>query len=76
MGYQVKGKMIRFEIPVPDAFLLSRALKCATSRKKIKDFAESQRVMSYSKFFAGEGLKHSEEPPAPKSDTTITPKDV
>lgn len=73
MGYQGRGKMIRFEIPVLDAFLLSDALKCATNRHKIKDYADVMQIMNYSKFFESEALKHAEEPPAPpKSDTTIT----
>ena len=73
MGYQGRGKMIRFEIPVLDVFLLSDALKCATNRHKIKDYADVMRIMNYRKLFESEAHKHSEEPPdPPKSDTTIT----
>lgn len=68
MGYQGRGKMIRFEIPVLDVFLLSGALKCATNRHKIKDYADVMRIMNYRKLFESEAHKHSEEPPAPPAN--------
>lgn len=68
--------MIRFEIPVLDVFLLSDALRCATNRHKIKDYADVMRIMNYRKFLTDEALKHAEEPPAPpKSDTAFTTKE-
>lgn len=77
MGYQGRGKMIRFEIPVLDAFLLSDALKCATNRHKIKDYADVMRIMNYRKLFESEAHKHSEDPPdPPKSDTALTTKEA